>query len=498
MATIKNPIIRGYNPDPSICRVEDTFYLVTSTFEYFPGITIYKSENLVNWELVGHCLSDHDDLVLDGCRPSGGLFAPTIRYHDGHFFVMCTNTTDKGNFIIHADDINGPWSKPHWVDQGGIDPSLLFDEDGKVYLHSSVEHDGIHEILQCEVNPYTGQKLSDSRPITIGTGGKYPEAPHMYKLFGKYYLILAEGGTEYGHMVTMFRADSPWGPFESCPHNPILSHRGLSAQYHPFQCVGHADIVEDGNGDWWMVALGIRVLPGALLHNIGRETFLARMTWRDDGWPLINENGILTESLEIPGELSNDPVDFEDDFSSKDFSKEYLFLRNPDMKNFVREDNSMRLHASASLESLGSPTLICVRQKEWKAHVTATVHVPEGQGECEAGISAFYCDDQQYNLYVRRKSNQRTIVLKKRLYDITETVELPLENDTVELCIDSDSRSYTFSVVDGEHRKQLGKASVFGLCTEISSKMTFTSAMFGMFCEKGCAQFTHFSVSYNM
>ena len=186
----ENPILPGFHPDPSICRVGEDFYLVTSTFEFYPGVPIYHSKNLVNWELLGYCLTEENDLKLQGIGPSAGIYAPTIRYHDGTFFMITTNVSDKGNFIVHTTDPRKGWSKPKWVRQGGIDPSLFWDDDGKVYLVSTGhDMDGQCTIDMCEINPFTGEQLSESKILSYGCGGKYPEGAHLYKCFGKYYQI---------------------------------------------------------------------------------------------------------------------------------------------------------------------------------------------------------------------------------------------------------------------------------------------------------------------
>lgn len=249
MQTYMNPIIRGFNPDPSICRVGNEYFLVTSSFEFFPGVPIYKSTNLVNWSRIGHCLTRKSQLSLENCKASEGIYAPTIRYHNGKFYMVTTNVSDKGNLIVSTEDIYGEWSEPVRIDQCGIDPSLLFVDD-KVYFVSNADEHGNSGIYMCEINPDTGEKFSRSCLISKGCGGKYPEAPHVYKRNGFYYLMLAEGGTEYGHMVTIQRSENPYGPYEPCPHNPILSHRALENM--DISCVGHADLTEDQCGNWWM------------------------------------------------------------------------------------------------------------------------------------------------------------------------------------------------------------------------------------------------------
>lgn len=277
MDHFSNPIIPGFYPDPSMCRVGNDYYLVTSTFEYFPGVPLFHSRDLIHWRQIGHCLTRSSQLPLEKAGSSGGIYAPTLRYHNGKFYMVTTNVA-VGNFFVYADDPAGEWSEPVWLEHKGIDPSLFFDDDGKVYFTWTTDN----QIWQCEIDINTGATLTKPRPIWSGTGGRYPEAPHLYKINGTYYLLIAEGGTEYGHMVTLARADSPWGSFESCPHNPILTHRHRGA--NPIQGTGHADLVEAHDGSWWMVFLAFRTLAHYQnFHHLGRETFLAPVKWDEAG-----------------------------------------------------------------------------------------------------------------------------------------------------------------------------------------------------------------------
>ena len=345
MRKYKNPILCGFNPDPSICRVGEDFYLVTSSFEFFPGVPLYHSRNLSDWTQVGFCLDSEKKLNLQNCKASGGIYAPVIRYHEGTFFMTTTNVSDKGNLIVYTTDPKDGWSDPQWVDQGGIDPSLFFDEDGKVYYTTTGNlEDGTSMIQMCEIDPFTGTKLSSSRVINFGCNDKYPEGPHIYKKDGSYYLLLAEGGTEYGHMVTIQRANTPWGPYEPCPHNPILTHRDDSRG--EICCTGHGDLIEDQNGNWWMVCLGVRQIQGEygnlMLHHLGRESFLAPVLWTEDGWPIVGENGKISLCMEgeLPGEGAadlNQKMIFRDDFSTENFDLAYNFLRNPDLSRYIRD-----------------------------------------------------------------------------------------------------------------------------------------------------------------
>ena len=247
--TYENPILPGFYPDPSICRVGEDYYLVNSSFEFFPGVPLWHSRDLLHWEQLGYVLTRESQLPLVDCRTSGGIFAPTIRYHDGRFYMITTNVTGGGNFFVWTDDIRGEWSGPIWIDHQGIDPSLFWDADGKVYYTGThTDENGNNCIGQFEIDLETGAKLSETKCIWYGTGGKCPEGPHMYRIGNWYYLMIAEGGTEYGHMETIARSRSVWGPFESCPHNPILTHR--NAHRVEFQALGHADLVETPEGKW--------------------------------------------------------------------------------------------------------------------------------------------------------------------------------------------------------------------------------------------------------
>lgn len=501
----QNPVIPGYHPDPSICRVGEDFYIVNSTFEYFPGVPIHHSKNLANWELIGHCLTRADQLPLHKCRPSGGIYAPTIRYHDGWFFMTTTNVSCGGNFIIHSRRPDGEWSDPVWVDQGGIDPSLLFDEDGKVYFTSTGNDEkGRSCILICELDPFTGLKYTESRILSYGCGGRYPEGPHLYKIRGKYYLMLAEGGTEYGHMETIQRSDSPYGPFEPCPHNPILSHK--EDMRGEIYCTGHADMTEDANGNWWMVCLAVRPCGGKnhrlMLHHLGRETYLAPVVWDENGWPVVGEHGLI--DLEMEGELPGEPekvsLDFADDFTEPEFPLQYNFLRNPKMECYIREPEKKRLLLSGTeitLNEQDTPTWVGVRQMGFVTETTVFV-TPLGRREgMRAGLTAFYNNDYHYDLCLKRESGRWNLCLAKHVHDIfavTATTELSGEGG-IWLKIQSDREIYRFLYsTDGVKWQLLGTGLVVGLCTESTRTMTFTGTYLGMFAENGDAEFADFSI----
>ncbi|MDO4293456.1 MAG: glycoside hydrolase family 43 protein, partial [Eubacteriales bacterium] len=266
----ENPVLRGFHPDPSICRAGEDYYLVTSSFEYFPGLPVYHSKDLVNWEQIANCLTRAEEFPLSHVKDSGGVWAPTIRYEAGRFYVTAT-LEGYGNFIVSAADPAGEWSKPVWVKVGGIDPSLYF-EDGKAYYctnHSTCP--GREEITLERINLETGELLTEPVPVWAGIGGGFLEAPHVYRIGEWYYVVTAEGGTQFNHMITVGRSRELFGPYEPCPHNPVLTNVHDTGKQ--VQCAGHGDLFQDHNGNWWFVHLGIRLARRTMSH-LGRETFL--------------------------------------------------------------------------------------------------------------------------------------------------------------------------------------------------------------------------------
>ena len=391
----KNPIIPGYNPDPSICRVGSDYYIVNSTFEFFPGVPVYHSKNLVNWELTGYCLDRRSQLELEDCRNSGGIYAPTIRYHKGMFYMITTNVTDKGNFVVHTEDINSEWSEPAWIDQGGIDPSLFFDDDDKCYYCSTGIIDGVRGIVAFEINPLTGVILSEKKLISEGCGGQCPEGPHIYKKDGWYYLMIAEGGTEYAHRETIQRSHNVYGPYEACPDNPVISHKEYKKS--EIQATGHADLLEDENGNWWLVFLGIRRFSHALLHNLGRETFLAKVEW-EDGWPIINRGvGKLEDTVEISlPKMQMIPKSPIYSFAQDKLDMAFLTLRNPDSDMYELDQNKGVLKLAlknVTLKEQASPAYVALRQRhqDYQAGVQMRF-TPGNEQEC-AGIAVMQSNE---------------------------------------------------------------------------------------------------------
>jgi alpha-N-arabinofuranosidase len=483
-----NPIIPGFHPDPSICRVGDDYYLVTSSFEYFPGVPIFQSKDLVHWRQIGHVLARESQLDLDRVYSSGGIFAPTLRYHDGTFYMITTKVGGQGgNFYVTATNAAGPWSEPVWLDRDGIDPTLCFD-DGKVYYTRQVggEHGYAgQQILNLE----TGKLEGDRKELWRGTGGVWPEGPHLYKINGKYYLMISEGGTSYNHSLTIARSDSPWGPFEPDPDNPILTHRNLPD--NPFQALGHGDLVETPDG-WWIVFLGFRP-QGGQFHHLGRETFLAPVTWTN-GWPFINGGKLIPATLPAP-KLGPNPWQEEplrDEFSAAALSPRWCYVRNPVAENYSLTERPgwLRLHGSAvTLNDEDTPTFVGRRQTYLNCSAAAKLDFqPQGTNE-EAGLTLRGNERNHCDIVITLRDGKRVVGLRKILDGhLNESIvfhEIP--PGEVVLSAKAAPLSYEFCCQPvGGHETSLGTARTRDLSTEIltaqkGAHFNFTGVVIGLF-----------------
>ena len=493
MISYKNPIIPGFYPDPSVCRAGQDYYLVTSSFEFFPGIPLFHSRDLIHWNQIGHVLTRKSQLNLQGCQASGGLWAPTIRVHDVRFYVSVTNFDHGGNFFVWTDDIHGEWSDPIWVKQGGIDPSLFWDVDGNVYFQSTYDMEDDQAIGQCQIDIETGEMLTETELLWKGSGGKYPEAPHMFRRNGWYYLMIAEGGTEYGHMVTIARSKSPKGPFEGCPFNPILTHR--DTMLHHFQALGHGDLIDAPDGKTWMVFHGIRTTQ-YMLHHIGRETMIAPVEWTEDGWPVVNAGKKILPEMAVDREPFAESVTvvqpvcntglYSDERDG--LSLEWNYLRNPDPGLYVfdKEYDRIRIHgAKCGLNECDSPAFVGRRQQHFdmKSEVWVDCN-PCKEGEM-AGLTIYHTYEHHYDLAVTRADGAKVVVLRKHVGDM-ETVEgfvkIP-EEEKILLCVISDKKVYEFwAGTQNTDLKKVGQGRTQLLSTECMP-MTFTGCYVGLFTE---------------
>ena len=422
-----NPILPGFYPDPSICRVGEDYYLVNSTFEYFPGLPIFHSRDLVHWRQVGHVLTRPSQLDLDGIRPSGGLFAPTIRHHNGTFYVINTlidGKTKQGNFIVTSTDVRGPWSEPYWLeDAPGIDPSLFFDDDGRAwYTGNRLLPDGAYsghcEIWLQELDLTTMQLTGPRHSLWEGAhkGAVWAEGPHLYKINGLYYLLIAEGGTEHNHAVTVARSEQITGPYTGCPRNPILTHRHLGLDY-PIVGTGHSDLVETQNGEWWLVLLAMRPYDG-YFFNLGRETFLTPVKW-EEGWPVVNPGRGLVEFETVAPNLPEHrwPVlPACDHFDAPALPLGWNFLRTPrePFWSLTERPGHLRLRLRPpSLDQLANPSFVGRRQQHINFTARAVMEfTPRTTAEC-AGIVLLQNNDFHFRFVVTQEDGPIVCLVKR-------------------------------------------------------------------------------------
>lgn len=482
--TFRNPVIRGMNPDPSVCRVGDDYYLVTSTFEYFPGLPVYHSRDLVHWELIGHALDRDSNAPLTGAASGvGGNYAPTLRHHDGTFYLACTNYGGQGSrgvFYVTATDPAGPWSDPVWMGQWYVDPSLSF-EDGIMYW---LTPDNNGSFLLGTWDPDRLRWIQPPRKIAAGLGASSPEGPHLYRRDGWWYLMSAEGGTGYQHREVVQRSRSPWGPYEPSPYGDVLSNRKKTRV--PFQAIGHADLVELPDGSWWAVCLGIRPVQGTRNHHLGRETFLAPVEWTADGWPVGGNKGLVDGEFPVPP-LAPRPwpaLPERDDFDAPRLSGVWNFLRNPREEDWslTERPGFLRLHGSdLTFDTTDSPAFTGQRQTGHRMEATARLEFePRTDGD-EAGLVVRATDTHHMDLAVLRREGRKMAQL--RLVQKDKTViagTLPLPEGPVILSIQTDPEEYRF-LAGGEGREPelVGTGPTRMVSTEVAGG--FTGVCLGMY-----------------
>lgn len=411
--TFTNPILPGFYPDPSICRVGDTYYMVNSSFEWWPGLPIHKSKDLVNWEKIGYGLSRPSQVVY---RPnmgnSNGVFAASIRHHKGTFYIINTLVGQKGNFIITAKDPAGPWSNPIWLDDApGIDPSLFWDDDGRCYYTGAAviegdkkEWPGKNGVWMQEINPDTGEWIGERKQLTHGhaTNARWAEGPHLYKINGEYLLLIGEGGTGEYHSVTVFNSKDIWGPYIPNHANPVMTHRHLGKTYSIGQ-TGHADLVQTQNGDWWSVMLAKRRVDGYI--TLARETFLAKvmMTQQESGvTPIFNPGiGLLQYQQERPN-LPWTPVpavQVRDDFNDKVLGLEWNFLRTPKTPWHTLKKGQMTIQLRPEvLTELVQPSFVARRTRHFDYTATTKLNFKTKKTNERAGLAVYRRHGNNYQL----------------------------------------------------------------------------------------------------
>ena len=448
-----NPIISGAHPDPSICRVGDDYYIVNSSFEYFPGLPIHHSKDLVNWELIGYGLHREDqcngEMNIVDVQSDGGIHAPTIRYHKGTFYIITTNVYNSGdgtpglmiNFIITAKNPSGPWSKPHIIEGApGIDPDIFFDDNGKVYFtgtHSpgDMNSNGIGEIWIQELDIKKWKLVGERHTVWDGIFGCCTEGPHIYKEHGLYYLLVAEGGTGKNHAVMIAASENILGPYEENQRNPILTTRHLSNNYF-VNSTGHADMIELEDGRWYMVSLGKRNdLDGDA--NMGRETYLMPMQWESTivKWEQVSEDrweplrylfpvvAPLTGKVERftplpftdrPQYINNTVID---DFLNENLDLRWTFIRVPEEKTYSLLENPgfLRLYSKPDkIEDRKRFSLVGFRQKESDFEFEVKMNFLPDKNEVESGVIHY---QKEWNYLTN------TVIKKRKKYYLEQKLK---------------------------------------------------------------------------
>jgi len=493
--TFINPIINGGYPDPSIVRVENDFYIVNSSFEYFPALPIHHSKDLVNWELIGYGIDRPSQgtgkVNLYDVQQQGGIHAPSIRYHDGLFYIVTTNVyspvdkskpTEMVNFILTAKNPAGPWSDPYVIEGApGIDPDIFFDDNGKVWFVGT--HDtgnpnknGIGEIWIQELDLNNWKLKGQRHSIWRGAcGGCCVEGPHIYKQYGRYYLMVAEGGTSYNHAVMIASSKNIKGPYDSNPKNPILTSRHLSNN-NWVHSTGHADLVQLKDNRWYMVSLGIRNEMDST-SNMGRETHLMPVVWEEAWdnwvevekgrwepviikWPVVAPNtGKVERNTSIPflEKKQNINYSFYDDFTSSKLDLQWNFRRVPRENTYELNSKNKTLKLNLSPESFelrSQYNLMGFRQKETEFEYSSSMNFKPKKNFSEAGLSIFSQDDNYINFTVKKHNNKTLLNLsvkpRDQKLDIIKSIPLKYNENIILKIVSKDNKYiYYYSLDDG-------------------------------------------------
>lgn len=415
MGEISNPILRGFYPDPSICRVEDDYYLVNSTFAYAPGVPIFHSTDLIHWKQLGHVLERRSQLNLENARMSDGIYAPTLRFHNGIFYMITTNVKGGGNFYVTAKTPAGPWSDPVYLpDAQGFDPSLFFEEDKCYYIgqraKKEAKYPGDCEIWIQELDLEKGELTGADYAVWDGAlkTAFWVEGPHLYKRNGYYYILTAEGGTAFEHSICVARSKSLLGEYEACPLNPIFTHRHLGKN-SKIQNIGHGDLVETKGGHWYIVMLGTRPIEGCA--PLGRETFLAEVIWEND-WPVINpgegkirEIQIIHEEINAKNKNMEKTNEKEQEWEppivwGMPMDKRCVYFRFPEENMYYIADKGkigLKL-LPQTIEDIASPAYIGIRVDTFDFAIRTSMDFWP-QGTEEAGLLYLY-DEKNYVKFV--------------------------------------------------------------------------------------------------
>ncbi len=475
----QNPILAGFHPDPSVCRVGEDYYLANSSFTYFPGVPIFHSRDLVHWRQVGHVITRASQADFRGQSVSRGVFAPALSYHDGLFYLITTLIDRGGNCLFTARDPAGPWSDPIRLEGvDGIDPSLFFDADNRAWVVNNGPpsgrplYDGHRAIWLQQFDP-SSKKMVGPRRIIVDGGTdlkRHPiwiEGPHLFKRGDWYYLICAEGGTAENHSEVVFRSTRVEGPWHSYAANPILTQRDLRADRpNPVTCTGHAEFTQAPDGGWWAVFLGCRPYADNQ-YNTGRETFLLPVRWTADGWPLVLPPGepvpvsgpapkVAMVAAEAEGVPLSGNFDWKADFSAEALAADWDALRSSSAPwaSVGRSPGTLTLVARpVPLSGQDTPSFLARRQQHASFDASTTLRLPVSES-VSAGVVAFQNETHYFFLGVRRQGQLAEIFLERANGKDPANVvriEVPVA-DRLSLQIASDGPRYRFaySLVPGK------------------------------------------------
>jgi len=499
MHTMANPVIPGFNPDPCIIRVDKDYYIITSSFEWFPGIPVYHSRDLVNWKQTGHILTRESQLNLRGVGNSSGVYAPSIHFSKGTYYVLYTIVTGQFpfngcmNYLITSKNISGPWSDPVFLNATGFDPSLFFDDDGKVwYLNMTLDFYQPHitgGISMQELDLKTLKLKNKSAIIFKGTCFG-TEGPRIYKHNGIYYLVTAEGGTDWGHQVTIARSQNIQGPYEVDPLNPILTSR--DNPNYPLQRAGHASFVETPEGELFMTYLASRPLMPARKSVLGRETCIQPMKWSDDGW-IRSLSGNRLPMAHVTMAVKSIPATaVRDDFNNSSLLPCYQTLREPAREDWIslkKRPGYLFMRGRKAFNELDDQSLLVRRFTSLHALAETCVEFEPESYRQMAGLICYY--DTRDFIYLKvswDESAGKNISITHQNGPDQNTEPYPKvslmswEKVYLRAELDSDSIRFSYSS-DSKTWKQYGKAFWSGQLSDENNKYGFTGAMVGI-----CAQ----------
>ncbi len=499
----RNPILPGFHPDPSIVRVGRDYYLVNSSFAFYPGLPIYHSRDLANWRQIGNAIDRPDMFNFQGLGIARAVFAPTIRYHAGIFYIVNTCIECGFNFIITARNPAGPWSSPVFLPPiDGIDTDLFFDDDGRTWIANNgppigtPQYDG-HRALWIQELDLKSMKMTGPRILIINGGVHFAdkpiwtEGPHIFKRDGWYYLIAAEGGTAGNHSETIYRSRRVTGPYVAGPINPILTQRDLDPKRpFPVYATGHADFVQAPDGKWWTVFLGTRPYE-ANLSNMGRETFLLPVDWPKNGWPLILPQGKVVPQI-LDGPSVKPDANSRDTFIETKLSPDWLMLRTPHETCYTLAPHALTLTPrDASLSSTGNPSFLAKRQQYTDEVVeTEMRYTPAREGD-RAGLAIFADEQHHFFMGVVQSAGGPLLVITKRngasdpdegriIASAPVKVGAPLR---LQISMKGPSLTFSFAFSGGRLQPLLTHADGRMLASEMSNQ--FTGVVIGPYASSG-------------